>query len=104
MDAHREVVKRESLGKEYVEQRRGKRPMRYPDGQEVRLGDKVRLWPGADGMVVCSLDTQEYSVAYPAADWSYLKNGVLIRSHATGLVHYLEPESSFELIERGQSP
>jgi hypothetical protein len=47
--------------------------MKYPDGQDVRLGDKVSLWAGARGVVVCSLDTQEYSAAYPAAEWSYLK-------------------------------
>jgi hypothetical protein len=78
--------------------------MRYPDGQVVRLGDKVRLWAGADGVVVCSLDTQEYSAEYPEAEWSYLKGGVLVRSDAAGLIHYLEPEPSFRLIERKQAP
>jgi len=76
--------------------------MRYPDGQVVRLGDKVRLWAGADGVVVCSLDTQEYSAAYPEAEWGYLKSGVLIRSDVGGLIHYLEPEPSFHLVERKQ--
>lgn len=76
--------------------------MKYPDGQEVRLRDKVRLWAGAEGVVVCSLDTHEYSPAYPEAEWGYLKNGVLIRSDAAGLIHYVRPEGSLQLIERDQ--
>ena len=76
--------------------------MRYPDGQEVRLGDKVQLWAGTQGMVVCSLDTQEYSPAYPATEWSYLRSGVLVLCDTAGLIHYIEPESSFRLIARRQ--
>ena len=78
--------------------------MRYPDGQIVRLGDKVRLWAGADGVVVCSLDTQEYSAEYPEAEWGYLKSGVLIRSDAAGLIHYPQPEPTLHLLERKQRP
>lgn len=74
--------------------------MNYPDGKEVRLHDKVRLWAGAEGVVVCSLDTGEYSIAYPEAEWGYLKNGVLILSDAAGLIHYTRPEASLALIER----
>ena len=74
--------------------------MNYPDGQPVRLGDRVRMWRGAEGVVVCSLDTDEYTDEYPRPDWSYLRKGVLIESPQAGLFHYLEPEDSFELIER----
>jgi hypothetical protein len=37
--------------------------MRYPDGQEVHLGDRVEPWNGNEGTVVCSVDTEEYSLA-----------------------------------------
>lgn len=77
--------------------------MKYPDGTVVRLGDKVRLWEGVAGIVVCSLDTNEYSNAYPAGEWSYLKKGVLIESPQAGLIHYLEPETGFSLLERASS-
>jgi len=40
-------------------------PMKYPDGQEARLGDRVELWDQNEGTVVCSLDTNEYSPDYP---------------------------------------
>jgi hypothetical protein len=77
--------------------------MKYPDGQEARLNDVVRLWAGAEGVVVCSLDTDEFSSAYPKNEWSYLKKGVLIESPQAGLIHYIEPETTLELVRRGAS-
>ena len=74
--------------------------MRYLDGQEVRLGDRVKLWSGCGGLVVCSIDTDEYTDAYPKGEWEYLKSGVLILTEKTGLVHYIEPDEDLELIER----
>ena len=75
--------------------------MQYPDGQVAHRGDKVRLWGGTVGTVVCSLDTDEFSDEYPRDQWGYLRRGVLIHSAQTGLIHYLEPEATFQLIERG---
>jgi len=74
--------------------------MKYPTGEDVRLGDQVSLWRGAEGIVVCSLDTGEFSGAYPEAEWSYLKSGVLILSQEAGLIHYIEPEPSPTLLRR----
>lgn len=76
------------------------RGMKYSDGQEIRLGDKVRLGQDAGGIVVCSIDTDEYSDAYPKAQWSYLKKGVLINFPLHGLIHYKKPEPDLQLIER----
>jgi len=80
--------------------------MKYPDGKEVRVGDRVKLWEGCHGVVVASIDRGEYAAAYPKAEWEYLKSGVLIDSDRAGLIHYLEPEKTLELIERaaGRSP
>src|SRR3546814_822904 len=74
--------------------------MKYPDGQEVRLGDKVELWTGCCGAVVASLDAGEYSAEYSEADWAYLKSGVLVVSDAAGIIHYLNPEATFVLLKR----
>ena len=74
--------------------------VQYSDGKQAHLGDKVHLWNGAEGVVVCSLDTNEYSDDYPEREWGYLRKGVLILSPQAGLIHYLEPESTFQLIER----
>ena len=79
----------------------GSRDMQYPGGQVAHRSDKVRLWSGTVGTVVCSLDTHEFSDEHPRNQWSYLRRGVLIHSAQTGLIHYLEPEVTFQLIERG---
>jgi hypothetical protein len=76
--------------------------MKYSDGQEARLGDKVKLWEGCYGVVVCSMDTNEYPVEYPKDEWGYLKTGVLIDSDKAGLIHYIKPEQNMELIERAK--
>jgi hypothetical protein len=52
--------------------------MKYSDGREVRLGDKVKLGADAQGVVVCSIDNGEYSQEHPEAQWGYLKKGVMI--------------------------
>jgi len=74
--------------------------VKYPDGQIAYLGDRVRLWSGVEGTVVCSLDTQEVSDQYPVDQWRYLKNGVPIHSTQTGLIHYLDSEPTFQLLGR----
>ena len=74
--------------------------MKYPDGKEIRAGDHVKLWEGCRGVVVAVIDRMEYTKGYSHADWGYLKSGVLIASDVAGLIHYLEPEKSFQLIER----
>lgn len=76
--------------------------LNYPDGQQIRLGDRVQLWPGAEGTVVCSLDTEEYSDRFPKREWDYLRSGVLISSPQVGLIHFLEAEASLRLVERAQ--
>jgi hypothetical protein len=76
--------------------------MRYPDGQIVHRGDRVDLWNGAEGIVVCSLDTDEFCDEYPRDQWAYLQRGVLIHSAQTGLIHYLDPEATFQLLGRSK--
>jgi hypothetical protein len=78
--------------------------MNYPDGQEVRFGDRVKLGRDKSGTVVASIDTNEYSRDYPAAQWAYLKKGVMIEFPGTyGLIHYEEPDADLRLISRAQA-
>ena len=74
--------------------------MYYPDGQEMRLGDKLEMWDGCTGEVVCSFDTDEYGPSYPKEEWAYLKTGVLILGDKTGLIHYVAVEPGFRLTSR----
>ncbi len=77
--------------------------MKYPNGDDIRLGDRLKLWDGGYGVVVCSFDTDEYTPDCPKEEWGYLKKGVLIRSDQYGLIHYLEPEEGFELVRRAMN-
>ncbi len=77
--------------------------MKYPDGRKVRLGDRVRLGSDDSGVVVASMDTGEYSVDHPEAQWGYLRKGVIIEFPLYGLIHYESPEPDLQLIERRRS-
>jgi len=75
--------------------------MKYPDGQDICVGDEIQLWKGCKGIVVASINTGDYLDGYSKADWEYLGAGILIESDAAGLLHYNEPESTFRLLRRG---
>jgi hypothetical protein len=74
--------------------------MKYSSGQEVRLGDKVKLGDDSDGVVVCSIDTDEYSPEFPRAEWAYLARGVLVKFPKYGVIHYEQTEPDLELLAR----
>ena len=74
--------------------------MKYPDGQEMKLGDVVALGTEKQGVLVCSMDTAEYSDAYPRAEWSYLNKGVLVEFPSCGLIYYKGPEAGLRLVAR----
>jgi len=77
--------------------------VKYSDGQEIKVGDRVKLGQDTGGVVMCSIDAGEYCEAYPQAEWAHLKRGVLINFPTFGLIHYEEPEPDLELIERSRA-
>lgn len=80
-------------------------PLKYPTGEYVQLGDRVRLGVDSGGQVVCVLDTGEFSSAYPKDEWAYLQKGVLIRFPIHGLIYYdTTLETDLEFISRGAPP
>jgi hypothetical protein len=68
--------------------------MKYADGTDARLGDRVRLANGDTGVVVASMDTDEFSSEYPAENYANLKTGILILTDAGALVRLEEPDHS----------
>lgn len=74
--------------------------MKYWDGQEVRLGDRVKLGADEGGVVVCSIDADEYSEEHPKEQWGYLKKGVIINFPEMGEVYFDEPDETLELASR----
>ena len=77
--------------------------MNYPDGTEARLGDRVRFSNGDEGVIVFSLDTDEYAADFGKAEWEYLGQGVMVRTVQGALVHYEDPNAGvISLVERAK--
>lgn len=65
--------------------------MKYNDGGVVRVGDRVRIRNGDTGIVVASMDTGEYSPAYPKEEWEQLGTGVIVLTDKGAIVRFDEP-------------
>lgn len=74
--------------------------MKYRNGQEARVGDRIRVGGDSTGVVVCSIDSDEYTPEFPREQWSYLGNGVMIRFANYGLVHYTDPDEDLDFVGR----
>ncbi len=61
--------------------------MKYTDGKEVLLGDRVSSY-GQKGIIVIDCDAGAYSKEFLKQDWeNYLKVGVLIKFDNGALFH-----------------
>jgi hypothetical protein len=74
--------------------------VKYPTGELIHVGDKVQPWNGCTGVVVASMDTDEYSDEHSREQWGYLKVGVMIDTDEAGLVYYTEPDPDLQLLGR----
>ena len=73
---------------------------KYADGQEVKLGDRVRLGADDQGVVVALVEKAEFGTGHPRDQWAYLKSGILVEFPSYGLIHYESPEPDLSLVER----
>jgi len=78
--------------------------MRYANGEDVRLWDRVQVWEDCFGIVVCAVDADEYGHGFPREHWSYLERGVMVATDRVGLIHFDDPEAGFDLKVRGSQP
>jgi hypothetical protein len=67
------------------------------------VGDHVRVGGDSTGVVVCSMDTGEYTTEFSREDWGYLGGGVMIRFANYGLVHYKEADEDLEFLGPGSA-
>jgi hypothetical protein len=74
--------------------------VKYADGQEVKVGDIVKLWSGCTGLVVANIDSDSYTENYPKTEWGYLKHGILVDTDTAGVIHYPEADEELQLITR----
>jgi len=75
--------------------------MKYEDGKQVLLGDKVYLDGGITGIVMCSIDDGIYTSEYLESEWEHLKKGVMVFSEQAGLIHYAEKSKAKTIINDG---
>ncbi|WP_226649586.1 hypothetical protein [Microbulbifer variabilis] len=74
--------------------------MKYIDGQVAHIGDVVEYSDGATGVVVCSIDEDEYQASFTKENWSYLKNGIMVETESYGLIHSKEEDKDLKLLRR----
>ena len=77
--------------------------MKYPSGEDARLGDTVSLGDRDQGVVVCSPDTNEFSERFPRSEWGSLEKGILVEFNKLGLIHYMFPEPTLVLLGRSRN-
>jgi hypothetical protein len=76
--------------------------MKYLSGEEAQLGDLVRVGDSDEGLVVCSIDTDEYSSRFPRSEWALLERGILVEFDRLGLIHYRDPEQALAFLRRAK--
>jgi hypothetical protein len=74
--------------------------VRYIDGQEIQVGDKVHMGDDDGGIVVCDIGAGKFSPSYSENEWAYLKEGVVIAFPRYGILHMTDTEADLELIAR----
>ena len=74
------------------------------NGQLIRVGDRLDVGHGwSIGVVVCSIDTGDYSPKHPKEQWGYLERGIMVETEKGGLIHYEENDGELEIIESTSS-
>ena len=66
--------------------------MKYSDGRNVNVGDRVEISNRGSGVVVCSFDDDSYSASFIKNEWAHLGCGVLIKLENDDLIHYQESD------------
>ena len=74
--------------------------MRYFNGQDIQVGDKVRMGDDDEGIVVCDISEGKFSPSYPKSEWAYLNEGIVIMFPRYGVLHMKDVESDLEFIAR----
>lgn len=72
----------------------------YLSGEEVLLGDKVKLNDDEVGEIVALIESGQFDETLHASEWSHLKLGALVRSEKYGLFHYLEMNDEVDFTSR----
>jgi hypothetical protein len=74
--------------------------VRYVDGQDIQVGDRVRMGDDEGGIVVCDIGAGDFSPSYPESEWAYLNEGVVIEFPRYGTLHMTTANADLELLAR----
>ena len=74
--------------------------MKYSSGEEIKLGDKVKLGEDNNGRVIGILDDKAGLDADFMEVWGHLEKGFLTKFPKYGIIHYETAEPDLELISR----
>lgn len=61
--------------------------MKYADGTEVAVGDRVRLTNGDLATVVFDVDSGVFDSEFVKSEWEYLRNGIMVETDRGALIH-----------------
>jgi hypothetical protein len=67
-------------------------------GTLIRLGNRVSIGSAIEGVVVFSIDTDEFSTEFPKDKWVYLGRGIMLETERVGLVHLEETDEDVEIV------
>ena len=73
--------------------------MKYLTGEEVMIGDRIRI-DGEEGVVLCVIDTNQFTIEDPKEQWGYLGKGLMAKADCFGLIHYPVPDEDLVFVER----
>jgi hypothetical protein len=73
--------------------------MKYADGKQASLGDRVKLWHDFFGTIVCSIDDEQYAAEFSREHWAYKGRGVVVKADDGRLFYYDEADEDFELLQ-----
>lgn len=75
--------------------------MRYADGNEPKVGDRLLIDGKYKGVLVADIDAGQSLPGHHA--WAYLGKGLMVDTDFGGLVHYTETATDdLRLLSRGQ--
>ena len=76
--------------------------MKYSDGHDILLGDRVCLGGEMTGTVVACIEEKKFGPGFLGEQWGYLIKGILVNSEQAGIIYYEEPSVDLVLIKRTQ--
>jgi len=62
--------------------------MKYASGDQVKLGDRIRISNGEMAVVVISADSGEYDESFPKEEWKDIRDGILVKTDSGALVQF----------------